>query len=104
MLNVDLRGGQILQGVEVFLLLHYVLMLFLNLAKEHGGIRLSFELTFIGELIGRQSRVKELLDLDLALPDLVSIFGELQLEGFVDIRRPLLSLEATFLRISGEVL
>ena len=80
-------------------------MLFLNLAEEHGGIRLSFELAVIGELIGRQSRVEEeLLDLDFALPDMVSIFGELQLEGFVDIRRPLLSLEATFLRISGEVL
>ena len=79
-------------------------MLFLNLAEEHGGIRLSFELAVIGELIGRQSRVEELLDLDFALPDMVSIFGELQLECFVDIRRPLLSLEATFLRIRGEVL
>ena len=76
MLNVDLRGGQILECIEVFLLLHYVLVLLLNLAEEHGGIRLTFELTVIGELIGRQSRVKELLDLDLALPDLVSIFGE----------------------------
>ena len=104
MLNVDLRGGQILECVEVFLLLHYVLVLLLNLAEEHGGIRLTFELALIGELIGRQSRVKELLDLDFALPDLVSIFGELQLECFVNLRRPLLSLEATFLRVGREVL
>ena len=79
-------------------------MLFLDLAEEHGGIRLTFELAIIGELIGRQSRVKELLDLDLALPDLVSIFGKLQLECFVNLSRPLLGQEATFLRIGGEVL
>ncbi len=61
-------------------MLHYVLMLFFNLAEKHRCIRLSFELTLIGELIGWQSRMKELLDFDLALPDMVSIFGELQLE------------------------
>ena len=104
LLNVDLGGGQILQHVEVFLLLHYVLVLLFDLAEEHGSIRLSFELALIGELIRRQSWVKELLDFDLALPDLVSIFGELQLECFVNLSRPLLSLEPTFLRIGGEVL
>lgn len=104
LLNVDLGRGQILQHVEVFLLLHYVLVLLFDLAEEHGSIRLSFELALIGELIRRQSWVKELLDFDLALPDLVSIFGELQLECFVNLSRPLLSLEPTFLRIGGEVL
>ena len=48
--------------------------------------------------------MKELLDLDFALPDLVSIFGELQLECLVNLSGPLLSLEPTFLRIGGEVL
>jgi hypothetical protein len=49
-------------------------MLLFNLAEEHACIWLSFELTLIGELIRWQSRMKELLDLYLALPDLVSIF------------------------------
>ena len=74
LLDVDFRGCQILQCVEVFLLLHYVLMLLFNLAEEHACIRLSFELTLIGELIRWQCRMKELLDLYLTLPDLVSIF------------------------------
>jgi hypothetical protein len=49
-------------------------VLLFDLAEEHGSIRLSFELALIRELIRRQSRVKELLNLYLALPDLVSIF------------------------------
>jgi len=85
-------------------LLHYVLVLLFDLAEEHGCIRLSFELALIRKLISRQSRMKELFNLDLALPDLVSIFGELQLECFVNLSRPLLGQEATFLRIRGEVL
>jgi hypothetical protein len=92
--------------LHVFLISHYVFVLFLDLTQKHGGIGLPLQFVLIRELIRRESRMQQLLDLYLAFPDLFRIYGQLVLESLVNLCRTQLRPKTTrvLIRVGGKVL